>query len=71
MLLSPLAFAFRSAVNPEVLTFRTPSFCEGDLAPGEMAHVIDVPDQVGLPFESRLNYLLEPEVQDMMEVQIT
>ena len=25
----------------------------------------------GLPFESRLNCLLEPEVQDMVEVQIT
>ena len=49
MLLSPLAFAVRSAVNPEVLTFRTPSFCEGDLAPGEMAHVIGVADKGETP----------------------
>ena len=33
--------------------------------------VIDVPDQIGLPFESRFDYLLEPEVKDMVQVQVT
>ena len=41
MLLSLFPFEFRSAVNPEV-SFWTSSFCEGNLAPGEMAHVIGI-----------------------------